>query len=65
MIERAKAEGLIVPLNGYKVYLYGAATSGLTPQAWKTVKDFWKLYFSAAVAELISYSSDCDVRRQQ
>src|SRR5262249_52212478 len=34
MLERAKANGLLVPLNGYRIYVYGASPSGLSPQAW-------------------------------
>ena len=48
MLERAKANGLIVQLNGYKVHIYGASPAGITPQVWATVKNFWTLYFSAA-----------------
>lgn len=63
MMEHVKANGLLVPLNGYKVYVYGASPSGLSPQAWETVKKFWSLYFSAAGAELVSYSAECSVER--
>jgi hypothetical protein len=63
MLERAKANGFIVPMNGYKIYVYGAAPSGLTPQAWLTVKSFWTAYFQAAGAELVTYSAECDVQR--
>jgi hypothetical protein len=63
MLERAKASGLIVPLDGYKIYVYGASPSGLTPSAWTTIKRFWMLYFAAAGAELVSYSAECDIGR--
>jgi hypothetical protein len=63
MLERVKANGLLVPLNGYKIHIYGASPSGLTPQMWMTVKGFWTAYFSAAGAELVSYSAECDVER--
>jgi hypothetical protein len=63
MLERAKANGLFVPLNGYKIYIYGASPSGLTPQAWATVKNFWSMYLSAAGAELVLYSAESDPRR--
>lgn len=36
--EHARANGLIVPLKGYRIYVYGASTSGLKPQNWMTVK---------------------------
>jgi len=29
-------------------------TTGLSPQAWLTVKRFWGMYFAAANAELVS-----------
>lgn len=63
MLERAKANGLIVPMNGYKVYVYGATPNGLSPQAWHTVKNFWTLYFHSAGAELVTYSPECEVQR--
>src|ERR1700730_9316429 len=56
MLEQAKAAGLIVPLDGYKVYTYGAATSGLTPASWIAIKEFWIEYFAAAGADLVSYA---------
>jgi hypothetical protein len=63
MLERAKANGLLVPLNGYKIYISGASPSGLTPQAWIAIKRFWTMYFIAAGAELMSYSAECDLQR--
>ena len=63
MLETARANGLIVPLNGYKIHIYGVSPSGLRPQAWVTVKKFWALYFSAAGADLVSYSAECEVQR--
>jgi hypothetical protein len=63
MLDRAKVNGLIVPLNGYKIYVHGASPSGLTPQAWFRVKDFWTRYFLAAGAELVSYSAECAMQR--
>ena len=63
MMERAKANGLVVPLEGYRVHVAGVAMGGLTPQTWFTVKQFWTLYFQAARAELVSYSSDYEVKR--
>jgi hypothetical protein len=63
MLEQVKSNGVLVPLKGYKVYVYGATPSGLTPQAWLTIKDFWTMYFAAAGAELVSYSAECDVQR--
>lgn len=63
MLERAKANRLVVPLKGYRIYVYGATPAGLTPQAWTTVKHFWSLYFEAAGAELVTYSAECDVQR--
>jgi hypothetical protein len=63
LLERVKANGLIVPLKGYKVFVYGASPNGLMPQEWETIKRFWTLYFSAAGAELVSYSAECNVER--
>ncbi len=64
MLERAKANGLLVPLNGYTVYVVGASPSGLTPKSWLVMKGFWTAYFSAAGAELVTYSAEPDAMRQ-
>lgn len=63
MLERARANRLIVPLKGYKVYVYGASPQSLTPQEWEIIKTFWTIYFAAAGAELVSYSAECNVER--
>jgi hypothetical protein len=63
MLEIAKERGLLVPMNGYKVYVYGASPRGLTPQSWAAIRDFWTIYFQAAGAELVIYSAECDVQR--
>jgi hypothetical protein len=63
MLDRAKKSGLLVPLNGYKIHVYGASPTGLTPQIWTAIKSFWTAYFAAAGAELVSYSAECDVQR--
>jgi transposase len=63
MLQRAKEIGLVVPMNGYKIYIYGATPNGLTPQAWLTVKSFWTLYFQVAGAELVAYSAEFEVQR--
>ena len=58
MLERAQANGLVVPLNGYRVHVFGASPTGLDPHTWTTVKAFWTLYFRAAGAELSGYSAE-------
>jgi hypothetical protein len=63
MLEHARAKGLIIPLNGYEIYIYGASPNGLTPQDWVTVKTFWTKYFAATGAELVLYSVECEARR--
>ena len=63
MLEVAKAKGLVVPLSGYRVHVYGASTTGLSPQMWNTIKAFWTMYFRAAGAELVIYSSEVSVER--
>jgi len=63
MLERAKANGLLVPLNGYRVHVLGASPSGLSPQSWTILERFWTIYFSAAGADLRSYSVEFDVQR--
>lgn len=64
MIEWVKANGLMVPLAGYRVYVVGASPAGLNPQAWNALKTFWTLYFREAGAELVSYSAECSVERE-
>ena len=63
MLERAKANGLLVPLANYKIHVYGASTTGLAPQSWMTIRRFWEMYLAAAGAELVIYSAECDVQR--
>jgi hypothetical protein len=65
MLERAKANGFLVPMPRYKIYVYGASPGGLTPHSWLTTKRFWEMYFQAAGAELVVYSADCDVQRSE
>ncbi len=64
MIERAKANGLLVPLAKYRVYVVGASPAGLSPQIWNAIKTFWTLYFREAGAELVSYSAECGAERE-
>lgn len=62
MLERAKAKGMVVPLRGYTVYVYGATPQlGFTPHAWLKVKQFWEMYFAACGIELVTYSPECDL----
>jgi hypothetical protein len=63
MIERTKANGLMVPLAGYRVYVIGASPAGLSPQTWNALKTFWMMYFREAGAELVSYSAECSLER--
>ena len=63
MLERAKVDGLLVPLRGYKVFVSGASTRGLTLRHGGAVKKFWTIYFGAAGAELVKYSAECDSAR--
>jgi hypothetical protein len=64
MFEEAKANALIVPLAGYRVYVVGASPAGLRPQTWNGVRTFWTLYFREARAELVTYSAECSVERE-
>ena len=63
-VERARANGLMVPLAGYRVYVVGASPAGLSPQMWNVLRTFWTLYFRKAGAELVSYSAECSVERE-
>lgn len=60
MLERAKAERLLIPLKGYMVHVYGASTARMSPREWVVVKEFWTNYFAAAGADLASYSAEPD-----
>jgi hypothetical protein len=64
MIERVKANGLIVPLAGYRIYVIGASPAGLSPQTWNALRTFWTMYFREAGAKLVSYSAECSVERE-
>ena len=63
MIEFAKSNGLIADLKGYRIYVYGASTSGMTPRIWETVRAFWKAYFQEAGATLVVYSTESSSQR--
>ena len=47
---KARFDGLLVPRTGDTIDIQGASPSGLSPQAWRTVKRFLELYFDAAGA---------------
>lgn len=64
MLKRAKSNRLIVPLAGYRIHVLGASPSGMSPYEWNTVKTFWRLYFQAAGAELVSYSAEARCERE-
>jgi len=63
MIDRAKSDGLIVPLSGYRVYVVGASPARLSPQTWYALRSFWMQYFRVAGAEVMSYSAECRSER--
>ena len=63
MLERAKSAILIAPVKGYRIYIYGASTAGLTAQTWVTLKEFWIGYLSVAEADLVVYSGESDIER--
>jgi hypothetical protein len=63
MSEYPRADGLVVPLSGYVIYLQGASPSGLSPSDWLTVKKFWEMYFAEPGARL-GYSADCNANRE-
>jgi hypothetical protein len=64
MMRVARTNRLIVPLAGVRVYVYGASTAGLTPEAWSTIRSFWTAYFEAAGAKLVVYSTETSVVRR-
>jgi hypothetical protein len=63
MLDRAKGNNLVIPLTHYEVHVVGASPKGLTPQQWIIFKRFWEIYFAAAGAEVVSYSTECDAIR--
>jgi hypothetical protein len=63
MLDRAKENGLLVPLAGYEIHIRGASTAGLTPRSWMTIRRFWEMYFAAAGATPIGYSTECGAQR--
>jgi hypothetical protein len=64
MLERAKANGLVVPLHGYRIHVLGASPAGLNPHTWNSVKAFWTLYSLEAGAHLATYTPECVVERE-
>ena len=64
MVEKAKSNGLVVPLQGYKIHVQGASIAGMTPQLWNRVKAFWTAYFRESGADLVSYSVESAGSRQ-
>jgi len=63
MLARVRAKGLLVPLKGYKIHVGGVSTSGLSPEAWLTIRAFWKMYFVECGSELVSYSVESSAQR--
>lgn len=63
LLRRAYRAGLIVSLKNYTIHILGASPCNLTPQEWIAVKQFWKIYSSAANATLSSYSIATDAAR--
>jgi len=63
MLELAKENGLVMPLRGYRIFIYGASPKGFTPHSWMTSHNFWVKYFSAAGAGVIVYSAEGNVQR--
>jgi hypothetical protein len=56
IISELKADGLIPDMKGIDVYVMGASTYGMNLTQWTSLKRFWVKYFSAAEANLKSYS---------
>lgn len=65
VLESAKAKGLVAPLDGYRIFVYGASTSGMSPAAYQAIRTFWTLYFKAAGADLVRYSPEVPNGREQ
>jgi hypothetical protein len=40
MVKPAKTKDLLVPIDGYKVHVYGASPMHLTPQQWRNRREF-------------------------
>lgn len=64
MMQLARTNRLIVPLAGVRVYVFGASTANLNPEAWNTIKNFWVAYFRDAGADVAAYSSEASVFRK-
>jgi hypothetical protein len=64
MMSLARTNRLIVSLTGVRVYVFGASTANLNPDAWATIKAFWSAYFKAAGADLVTYSPEVSVFRR-
>ena len=64
MLDYARTNGHLVPLDGYQVFVHGASPLGMSPEMWNSLKEFWSLYFEAAGAELRIYSAETIVNRR-
>jgi hypothetical protein len=62
MLSLARANRLVVPLPGVRVYMWAAAAPNA--EAYAATKAFWSAYLKAAGAELVVYSTEASVFRR-
>jgi hypothetical protein len=55
-LDELDAHGLVPKLQGVKVWILGAHTSGLSPAHWTKLKDFWSEYLKRSGAALMMFS---------
>ncbi len=65
MLEIVRAEGMLVPLAGYRIRFYGASMTGHTPATWNAMRRFWTSYFRSAGAELVMFSPATTITRDK
>ena len=58
LLKRAQSAGLIVDLSGIEIHCAGVSTTGLSPQAWQTLKNWWQEYFALSQGTLKTYAID-------
>lgn len=63
MLEQVKQNGLVAPLDGYRIHVLGASKSRLSPQARNGINTFWTVYWQAGGAEPKSYSEEGSTKR--
>jgi hypothetical protein len=58
LIEKVASDGLILSLNGVKVWALGVHAENVSDLYWMSLKNFWEQYFKRAGAELVLFTQE-------